>query len=88
MWSSCSAGSGVAASSVTAGVAAGTGAGWLLCPLADSLQALERVAEPPAEFDTQLWVLAHPDLRRVARVKALTDFLYARLTEDARLQHD
>jgi hypothetical protein len=41
---------------------------------------------PPApELDTQLWVLTHPDLRRVARIKALTDFLHERLATEPRL---
>jgi hypothetical protein len=32
-------------------------------------------------------VLTHPDLKRVARIKALTDFLYERLSTDPRLAH-
>jgi DNA-binding transcriptional LysR family regulator len=68
-------------------VAAGFGVGWLLCPLGDARTGLTRLKPPPAEFDTQVWVLTHPDLRRVARIKALTDFLYARLSVDPRLVH-
>jgi DNA-binding transcriptional LysR family regulator len=67
-------------------VAAGVGVGWLLCPLGDAL-GLQRLQPPPAEFDSELWVLTHPDLRRVARIKVLTDFLYERLSADARLAH-
>ena len=32
------------------------------------------------EFDTQVWVLTHPDLRNVARIKALTDHLHEQLS--------
>ena len=68
-------------------VAAGVGAGWLLCPVAGTLPDLDRIAPPRAEFDTDVWVLSHPDLRQVARIRALTEFLYARLSSDARLRH-
>lgn len=40
--------------------------------------------EPP--FASPLWLLTHPDLRRVARIKALADFLYERLRGDPRLR--
>jgi DNA-binding transcriptional LysR family regulator len=68
-------------------VAAGCGVGWLLCPLADAMPGLVQLREPPADLDTQIWVLTHPDLKRVARIKALTDFLYERLSVDPRLAH-
>lgn len=67
-------------------VAAGLGVAWLLCPLGEA-RGLKRLEPPPIEFDTQVWVLTHPDLKRVARIKALTDFLYERLSADARLAH-
>lgn len=67
-------------------VAAGLGVGWLPCPLGEA-RRLRRLREPPPEFDTQLWLLTHPDLRRVARVRALTDYLYEALLADARLLH-
>ena len=28
-----------------------------------------------AEFDAGLWLLTHPDLRRVARIRAFLDFM-------------
>jgi DNA-binding transcriptional LysR family regulator len=68
-------------------VASGFGVSWLLCPLGDALPELVRLREPPPELDTQIWVLTHPDLKRVARVKALTDFLFERLSSDPRLAH-
>jgi DNA-binding transcriptional LysR family regulator len=68
-------------------VASGFGVSWLLCPLGDALPELVRLRDPPLELDTQIWVLTHPDLKRVARVKALTDFLFERLSSDPRLAH-
>ncbi|GGA79870.1 LysR family transcriptional regulator [Arenimonas soli] len=69
-------------------VAAGFGVGWLLCPLAEVRPGLVQLRPPPRELDTQVWVLTHPDLRRVARVRALTEFLYETLSADPRLRHD
>lgn len=68
-------------------VAVGFGAGWLLCPLADARPGLVQLQPPRNDLDTQIWVLTHPDLRRVARIRALTDFLYERLSNDPRLKH-
>lgn len=66
-------------------VAAGVGVGWLLCPLGDAREELQRIEPPRADLDTQIWVLTHPDLKRVARIRALTDFLHERLSSDSRL---
>ncbi|KFL37258.1 LysR family transcriptional regulator [Arenimonas donghaensis] len=68
-------------------VAAGAGVGWVLCPLASQRAGLVQLREPLAAFDTQVWVLTHPDLKRVARVKALTDALFDALSSDPRLGH-
>lgn len=68
-------------------VAAGAGVGWVLCPLASQRAGLVQLQEPRKEFDTQVWVLTHPDLKRVARVKALTDALFDTLSSDPRLLH-
>jgi DNA-binding transcriptional LysR family regulator len=67
-------------------VAAGLGVGWLLCPLALQRPGLVELAPPAPEMDTGIWVLTHPDLKAVARVKALTDFLFDALSADARLR--
>jgi DNA-binding transcriptional LysR family regulator len=61
-------------------VRAGIGLGMLLCLLAERESDLVRLAPPPPELDTQVWVLTHPDLRRVQRIKALTDHLYETLS--------
>lgn len=63
----------------------GMGAGMLLCPLADAEPELVALADPLPQLDTQIWVLIHPDLKRVARVKALADFLYEKLRNDPRI---
>ena len=58
---------------------AGLGLAILPCFQGDADPALERVTDPAAELETGLWLLTHPDLRRTARVRALTDLVYARL---------
>jgi len=69
-------------------VEAGVGVGLLLCPLADRRKALVRLEAPLRLMDTQIWVLTHPDLKQVARIRALTDFLFERLSADTQLRHD
>lgn len=69
-------------------VRAGMGVAMLLCPLGESEPSLQRLSEPDPSLDIEVWVLAHPDARRVARVRALTDFLYTHLRTDPRLAHD
>ncbi len=68
-------------------VAAGVGVGMLLTPLAEARRELVQIEPPLPQLDTQLWVLTHPDLRHVARVRALTDHLFESLAADARLDH-
>ena len=68
-------------------VAQGVGAGLLLCPLADQRKELVRLAPPDPELDTQIWILTHPDLRQVARIRAFTQHLYEALSADPRLAH-
>lgn len=65
----------------------GIGAAMLLCPLADARPGLVRLAEPDAALDTQIWILTHPDLRQVARIRAFTQFLFDALAADPRLAH-
>jgi hypothetical protein len=38
-------------------------------------------------MNTQIWILTHPDLRQVARVRAFTQFLFDALSTDPRLAH-
>lgn len=57
----------------------GMGMGMLLCMLAEPEKELVQVEPPSDALDTQVWVLTHPDLKEVARIKAFTDFVHARL---------
>lgn len=68
-------------------VSAGVGIGLLLRPLAAQRPGLVQLEAPPPAMDTQIWVLTHPDLKAVARVRALTDFLFDALRADPRLVH-
>lgn len=54
---------------------AGLGVAALPCYLGDLTRGLRRVRGPVAEMATELWVLTHEDLRRTARIRALTDRL-------------
>jgi hypothetical protein len=47
----------------------------LPCYLGDSDRALERVQPPLKELEVSLWLLTHPDLRRVARIRTVLNFL-------------
>ncbi|HEX6706940.1 MAG TPA: LysR family transcriptional regulator [Albitalea sp.] len=65
----------------------GAGVGMLLCPLADARAELVRLAPPDPALDTQIWILTHPDLKQVARIRAFTQFLFESLSVDPRLAH-
>ncbi|HEX9791711.1 MAG TPA: LysR substrate-binding domain-containing protein [Kiloniellales bacterium] len=54
---------------------AGLGLALLPCFLGDAAPQLRRVRPPLPDWDTALWLLTHEDLRHVARVRALLDFL-------------
>ena len=55
---------------------AGLGLVVLPCYMGDTDPGLRRVVPEPAdEHIMDLWVLSHPDLRRTARVRALTEFI-------------
>lgn len=62
---------------------AGLGFALLPCYLGDAEAGLERVGEPVRELAASLWLLTHPDLRRVARVKAFMDFCFEALQNEA-----
>ncbi|MFZ5545928.1 MAG: LysR family transcriptional regulator [Pseudomonadota bacterium] len=63
----------------------GVGAAMLLCPLGDAEQELVQLAPAPPALDTQVWILTHPDLRQVARIRAFAHFMFERLSNDPRL---
>jgi DNA-binding transcriptional LysR family regulator len=65
----------------------GMGVGLLLCFLADDERDLVPLAEPVNETETDVWILTHPALKGVARIKAFTDFLYEKLHASDKLFH-
>ena len=60
-------------------VCAGLGIAVLPCYLGENNAELVRVHEPMVEFNTGLWILAHPDMRRNARVHAFFEFATAQI---------
>lgn len=56
-------------------VRAGIGVAPLPCYLGDSDPALRRLGGTMDAFAAGLWLLTHPDLRRVARIRAFMDFM-------------
>ncbi len=60
---------------LVSGVEAGLGRGLLPCFAAARRPALSRLAPPIPALATDLWLLTHPDLRQVPRVRVLLDFL-------------
>lgn len=57
----------------------GLGCAVLPCYLADAEPALCRLGEPIPALATELWLLTHPDLRRVTRIRAFMEFVAAAL---------
>lgn len=53
----------------------GLGRAVLPCYLADAEPALARLGEPIPELATDLWLLTHPDLRRVVRIRSFMAFV-------------
>jgi DNA-binding transcriptional LysR family regulator len=70
---------------IAAAARAGMGVAALPCYLGDADPQLRRIAEPCRELDVPLWLLTHPDLKRVARIRAVLDFLAQRITEQRAL---
>lgn len=58
-----------------AAVRDGIGLATLPCYLGDAESRLVRFGGTIPELSTDLWVLSHPDLRGVARIRAFTDFV-------------
>jgi DNA-binding transcriptional LysR family regulator len=56
-------------------VRAGIGVAPLPCYLGDRDPALRRLGGLMDDFAVGLWLLTHPDLRRVARIRAFMDFM-------------
>jgi DNA-binding transcriptional LysR family regulator len=64
---------------VMAAALAGMGLAILPCYLADPETGLRRVSEPIQELETDFWLLIHEDLRKTARVRAFSDFIFTEL---------
>ena len=62
-------------------VNSGFGIAAMPCYLGDSHTGLVRVHEPDNSANWHLWLLAHPDVRRSARVNAFYDFATKQITE-------
>ncbi len=64
---------------LTEAVEQGIGIGHLPCFIADRRPGLRRLSPAVPEFGVDLWLLTHPDLRNVARVRLFMDFVARRL---------
>lgn len=60
--------------------AAGMGLSVIAAAFAENDERLVRITGPMSHLTRQLWILMHPDLRRNARITALTRFLTDRLS--------
>lgn len=72
---------------LTDAVASGSGVGLLICPVADLRPELVQLAPADPQFDIKTWILTHPDLKQVARIRAFTQFLFDELTRHSALEH-
>lgn len=59
-----------------AAVVAGVGIGVLPCYLGDADRRLRRLQDSSPALTTDLWLLIHPDVKRVAPFKAFNDFVF------------
>lgn len=59
----------------------GAGIAVLPCYIGNSDEALVRLSDPIAELTTSLWLLTHPDLRHVARIRALMEAITSGVRE-------
>jgi DNA-binding transcriptional LysR family regulator len=66
---------------VAAAARAGMGVAALPCYLGDADPALQRLGTPFADMAVPLWLLTHPDLKRVARIRCVLDFLARHIAE-------
>jgi DNA-binding transcriptional LysR family regulator len=63
----------------------GFGIGPLPCFIADQRPGLVRLQPPDPDFSTGLWMLTHPDIRQVPRVRAFMDFCGTELAKQRSL---
>ncbi len=60
----------------------GLGIGAIPCYLGEHCAELVRIHEPEERFTSHLWMLAHPDIHRSARVHAFFEFASTQITAD------
>ena len=66
-------------------VLVGAGVGLLPCGLADQEAGLRRLTEPIKELGAPLWIVVHPDVKDVPRIRAVTEFFTARILAEKEL---
>jgi DNA-binding transcriptional LysR family regulator len=64
---------------------AGLGLAMLPCYVGDVADGLRRATRAANELRSALWLLTHDDLKRTARIRAVTDFLATRLASERSL---
>ncbi|MFC0350410.1 LysR family transcriptional regulator [Undibacterium danionis] len=63
-------------------VNSGMGVAILPCYLGDTLEQVRRVSPPIQQFESDLWILFHRELRGQQRIKSVSDSLYKTLREN------
>lgn len=63
-------------------VRSGSGLAVLPCYMGERIDGLERIDGPDPTFSWDLWLLAHPDLKRSAKVHAFFEFVGGRISRD------
>jgi len=62
---------------------AGMGIVAIPCVLGDATQGMIRLLDPVPAMATTLWLCTHPGIRKVARIRALLDWLHASIERDS-----
>lgn len=62
-------------------ICSGSGVGVIPCYMGDSTEGLQRLSVPLEGEGTDLWLLTHQDLRQMARVRLVLEFLADKLFE-------
>ncbi len=57
------------------GIKAGLGKGLLPVVVGDNEPGLARVDSPPSQMSRELWLMVHPDLRDLVRIRVVADWL-------------